>query len=86
MSNETSIAPGLAVGMVAVCGNTILVVNVNRHATHVILPLTPPQAPPPEYDPDAFDSMAVINAEEWNEGGPDEGGLTRSDLLPQVCT
>ena len=36
------------------------------------------------YDPDAFDSMAVINAEQWNTGGADGPKLTRADILPQV--
>ena len=36
------------------------------------------------YDPDAFDSMAVINAEQWNTGGVDGPKLTRADILPQV--
>ena len=39
---------------------------------------------PLEYDSEAFDSMAVINSEVWKEEGPDEGGLTRGDLAPQV--
>lgn len=42
-------------------------------------------APPdPSYDSEAFDSMALVNSEAWCEGGADEGGLTKSDLLPQV--
>lgn len=37
------------------------------------------------YDPDAFDSMAVVNSECWNEGGHgSENTLSRGDLLPQV--
>ncbi len=43
--------------------------------------LAPPSS---QYDSDAFDSMAVVNTEEWNEGEADEGGVTRADLLPQV--
>lgn len=39
---------------------------------------------PTDYDPEAFDSMAVINSEMWTEEGPDEGGLTSSDLIPHV--
>ncbi|CAI8021484.1 Ankyrin repeat domain-containing protein 49, partial [Geodia barretti] len=34
------------------------------------------------YDPDAFDSTAVVNAEEWNRSGPDGETLTRADILP----
>ncbi len=47
-------------------------------------PRRPPVPPSSQYDPDAFDSLMVVNAEEWNEGQADEGGLTRDDLLPQV--
>ena len=36
------------------------------------------------YDPDAFDSMAVVNAEQWNKSGPDGEQLTRADILPHV--
>ena len=36
------------------------------------------------YDPDAFDSMAVMNSEIWNLGGGEEGGVTSKDLLPNV--
>lgn len=36
------------------------------------------------YDPDAFDSMAVVNAEQWNKSGPDGEKLTRADILPHV--
>ena len=37
------------------------------------------------YDPDAFDSMAVMNSEIWNFGeARGEGGLTPMDLLPNV--
>lgn len=39
---------------------------------------------PQEYDPDAFDSMAVMNSETWNMGEGDERGLTLHDLLPNV--
>jgi len=38
----------------------------------------------PQYDTDAFDSMAVVNSEAWSESEPDEKRLTRSDLLPHV--
>lgn len=37
-----------------------------------------------QYDPDAFDSMAVMNSEIWNLGEGDEGELTPRDLLPNV--
>lgn len=37
-----------------------------------------------DYDPEAFDSTAVVNSEAWTEEGPDEGDLTRSDLIPHV--
>ena len=30
-----------------------------------------------------WDSMAVIASETWNEGNPDEVGLTREKLLPK---
>lgn len=30
-----------------------------------------------------WDSMAVIASETWNEGNPDEIGLTREKLLPK---
>lgn len=36
------------------------------------------------YDPDAFDSMAVMNSELWNLGEGDEGCVTSTDLLPNV--
>ena len=36
------------------------------------------------YDPDAFDSTAVVNAEEWNKSGSDGETLTRADILPNV--
>ena len=38
------------------------------------------------YDPDVFDSMAVINSEMWNEGDEDEADATLIDLLPHVST
>lgn len=39
------------------------------------------------YDPDVFDSMAVVNSELWNEGEEEEEtGTTLSDLLPHVST
>lgn len=36
------------------------------------------------YDPDAFDSMAVMNSETWNCGHQEEGRLTRDDIVPHV--
>ena len=36
------------------------------------------------YDPEAFDSMAVVNSEAWTTGRPDGETLTRDDILPQV--
>lgn len=38
------------------------------------------------YDPDVFDSMAVVNSEEWNKGGSDGEKLTRAEILPQGVT
>ena len=37
-----------------------------------------------QYDPDAFDSMAVMNSEIWNLDTSAEGGMTTKDLLPNV--
>lgn len=39
-----------------------------------------------QYDPDAFDSMAVMNSEIWNLADGDEGIFTPTDLLPNVGT
>lgn len=40
-----------------------------------------------QYDPDVFDSMAVVNSELWNDGEEEEEtGTTLSDLLPDVST
>ena len=36
------------------------------------------------FDSDAFDSMAVMNSEMWNEGESDQSGLSREDILTVV--
>ena len=36
------------------------------------------------FDSDAFDSMAVMNSEMWNEGGSDQVALSRDDILSVV--
>lgn len=39
-----------------------------------------------QYDPDAFDSMAVMNSEVWNVGQNDGQSVSMRDLLPKVST
>ena len=71
----------------------------NNYLSHIFISTGPPTPPcthtspstgqqqvqlAPQYDTDAFDSMAVVNSEAWSESGHDEKRLTRSDLLPHV--
>ncbi len=37
-----------------------------------------------QYDPDAFDSMAVMNSEIWNLGDGEESVISATELLPNV--
>ena len=50
-----------------------------RHTLH-------PHMPPQQYDPDAFDSMAVMNSEIWNLGEGEDSQLSSADLLPNVSS